>query len=199
MKAARPRLLNVGGGNRAIALPPWYAGFEQVLLDIDPKGAPDILCDAREMAGLEAAAFDAVYCSHNLEHHPAHDVAKVLGGMLHVLKPDGFAEIRVPDLDAVMRTYVERGLDIEGELYRAAIGPVAVRDVLYGLGRRIESSGQDYYAHRTGFTPASLARALRAAGFGTLVRRPGRAYELVIIGFRAPPSAAQKTLLQLRL
>src|SRR6266446_7887238 len=46
---------------------------------------------------LAASQFDAVYCSHNLEHYYRHDGATVLRGFLHVLKPDGFAEIKVPD------------------------------------------------------------------------------------------------------
>ena len=49
------RVLNVGGNNRAIPLPSHSAGFEHVLLDIDPKGSPDIVCDARELMSLEAS------------------------------------------------------------------------------------------------------------------------------------------------
>jgi SAM-dependent methyltransferase len=198
-RRAPPRLLNVGGGSKAIALPRWYAGFEHVLLDIDPAGAPDILADARALCEQPAAGFDAVYCSHNLEHYRAHEVPAVLAGIRHVLRPGGFAEIRVPDLGAVMREVVARGLDIEDRLYLSPRGPVTVRDVIYGYGPEIARSGRDFYAHRTGFTEASLARALRAAGFPVLVRRPGRAYELVLIGFGAPPTGAQTRLLGLRL
>ncbi len=67
-------VLNVGGNSKAIALPPQYAGFEHLLLDIDPSGSPDIVCDARELATLDAGQSDAVYCSHNLEHYYRHDV-----------------------------------------------------------------------------------------------------------------------------
>lgn len=199
MKVPAQRLLNVGGGSKAIAISPWFASFEHVLLDIDPKGAPDIRSDARDLRKLAPAEFDAIYCSHNLEHYHAHDVPAVLAGFLHVLKSDGFAEIRVPDLDAVMRAYVGKGLDLEGELYRAAAGPILVRDVIYGWGSRIARTGEDFYAHKTGFTPASLIRALRAAGFGPIVRRPGRAYELLLIAFRSPPTPAQTALLALKL
>jgi hypothetical protein len=80
------RVLNVGGHDKRIPLPPQYAGFEQLLLDIDPAVAPDILCDARELSKLESGQFDAVYCAHNLEHYYRHDVPKVLAGFLHVFK-----------------------------------------------------------------------------------------------------------------
>ena len=85
-RAAR-NVLNVGGGSKLIAIPPHYAGWSQLMLDIDPNAKPDVLADARELARLEPALFDAVYCSHNLEHYYAHDVPKVLAGFAHVLKP----------------------------------------------------------------------------------------------------------------
>jgi len=85
------RLLNVGGGSKSIPLPPEYAGFEHVLLDIDPSGKPDIVLDGRKILELGAEQFDAIYCSHNLEHYFRHHVPKVLAGFFHVLKPGGFA------------------------------------------------------------------------------------------------------------
>lgn len=62
------KVLNVGGNSKTIPLALQYAEFEHLLLDIDPKGAPDIVCDARQLTTLDASQFDAVYCSHNLEH-----------------------------------------------------------------------------------------------------------------------------------
>ena len=83
---AHEKGLNVGGNSKTISLPPQYADFEHILLDIDPKGSPDIVCDARDLEELEAGQFDAVYCSHNLEHYYRHEVKRVLAGFLHVLK-----------------------------------------------------------------------------------------------------------------
>jgi hypothetical protein len=54
------KVLNVGGNSKAIPLPPQYAGFEHLLLDIDPKGQPDVLCDARELSSLEHDQFDMI-------------------------------------------------------------------------------------------------------------------------------------------
>ena len=140
------KVLNVGGNSKEIPLPPEYAGFDHWLLDIDPKGSPDIVCDARELATLEGGAFDAVYCSHNLEHYYRHDVPRVLAGFLHMLKDGGFAHIRVPDINEVMRLTIERGLDIDDVLYTSPSGPIMVLDVLYGYAVQIERSGQDFYA-----------------------------------------------------
>ena len=159
------RVLNVGGNSKDIPLPPEYAGFEHLLLDIDPKGSPDIVCDARNLQSLPAGQFDAVYCSHNLEHYYHHDVPKVLAGFAHVLKDQGWAQIHVPDIQEVMRLAVQHKLDLEDTLYQSGVGPIMVLDVLYGLGREIEQSGNDFYAHKTGFSSKSLLKALDRAGF----------------------------------
>ncbi|HET9736059.1 MAG TPA: hypothetical protein VFP62_12375, partial [Burkholderiales bacterium] len=66
------KLLNVGGNTKDIPLPENYRGWENVLLDIDARGNPDVLCDARELTKLAGATYDAVYCSHNLEHYYRH-------------------------------------------------------------------------------------------------------------------------------
>jgi len=190
---ARRRVLNVGGGTKNIPIPEHYAGWEHLLLDIDPRGAPDVLCDARELDSLDSHQFDAIYCSHNLEHYYKHDGDSVLRGFLHVLKPDGFAEIRVPDIGAVMRAFVARGMDIEDVLYTSPAGPITVRDVIYGWALEIERSGEDFYAHKTGFTPASLRECLAKAGFrATVVVSDEAAFEIRALAFPSEPTAAQR-------
>jgi ubiquinone/menaquinone biosynthesis C-methylase UbiE len=180
------KVLNVGGNSKQIPLPEPYAGYEHILLDIDPTGSPDIVADARELAALEPGQFDAVYCSHNLEHYYRHDVGKVLAGFMHVLKDDGFAHIVVPDIQEVMRLTVAHGLDIEDVLYNSPAGPISVLDVLYGHGAEIEKSGQDFYAHKTGFTRKSLVRALMRAGFRKHFVRTGN-LEITVFAFKGEP------------
>ncbi len=180
------RLLNVGGGSKSIPLPPEYLGFEHVLLDIDPQGAPDIVLDGRQLAELAPAQFDAIYCSHNLEHYFRHDVPKVLGGFFHVLKPGGFAQIRVPDLTELMRRVVQGKIDLEETLYVSPAGPIAPIDVIYGLGRQIETSGVDFFAHKTGFSDQSLARAVERAGFAPNFSRVAD-LEINLIAFKGTP------------
>ena len=75
------RALNVGGNSKEIPLPPEYLDFEHRLLDIDPLCNPDIILDARRLTELPSGQFDAIYCSHNLEHYFRHDVPKVLAGL----------------------------------------------------------------------------------------------------------------------
>ena len=190
------KVLNVGGNTKAIPLPPQYVEFEHLLLDIDPKGLPDIVCDARRLDTLEGGQFDAVYCSHNLEHYYRHDVQKVLSGFLHVLKQGGFAHILVPDIHEVMRVTIERGLDIDDVLYNSPAGPIMVLDVLYGYGIEIEQSGQDFFAHKTGFTRKSLTHVLHKAGFANLYSVSGN-LEISALAFKGKPDEATRALFSL--
>lgn len=190
------RVLNVGGNSKAIPLPPQYAGFEHLLLDIDAQGSPDIVCDARKLTTLEARQFDAVYCSHNLEHYYRHDVPKVLAGFLHVLKDDGFAHILVPDINQVMRITIERGLDIDDTLYPSAVGPIMVSDVLYGYSVEIEQSGRDFFAHKTGFTKTSLVKVLHQTGFVKIYSAVGN-LEINALAFKALPDSVTRALFSL--
>ncbi len=185
-----PKVLNVGGNSKTTLMPPHYQQWQQCYLDIDPRWNPDILCDARELTSQAAGSFDAIYCSHNLEHYYFHDVAKVLAGFLHVLGPDGFAEIKVPDMRMVMQAMLERNLDIDEPLYVSTAGPITTRDVMYGFGPEIERTGNDFFAHKTGFTPTSLQRTLNAAGFPFVFLAKG-SLEVLALAFRKPPTSQQ--------
>ncbi len=188
------RVLNVGGNSKEIPLPAHYDGWEQLLLDIDPSMGPDIVCDARRLETLEAGIVDAVYCSHNLEHYHHHEVTRVLAGFRHVLKADGFCEILVPDLLEVMRLTVSRGLDLDDVLYQSPAGPIMVRDVLYGWGVEIERSGNDFFAHKTGFSQPSLVKVLLGAGFGPVYAGCAN-LNVRALAFRAAPTPFQQSLL----
>jgi predicted SAM-dependent methyltransferase len=190
------QFLNVGGGNKGIPVPRHYVGWRHLLLDIDPSGQPDVVADARDLTRLDAGQFDAIYCSHNLEHYFEHDVPRVLAGFVHLLKPTGFAEIRVPNIAEVMQAVVERGLDIEDGLYDAPAGAIRVRDVLYGFADKIARSGEDFFAHKTGFSPRSLTRALAAAGFKEVVPLRPRLFEIAVAGFVDTPDPATLALLK---
>jgi hypothetical protein len=193
------KILNVGGNSKAIPLPPQYAGFEHVLLDIDPTGQPDIVCDARELTSLAGGGFEAIYCSHNLEHYHHHEVPKVLAGFLHLLKDGGVAHIRVPDIGEVMRASVEKGLDIEDTLYQSALGPIMVLDVLYGYTAQIARSGQGFFAHKTGFTQKSLLKALITAGFKQVFRIGSevQSLEINVLAFKEEPDVRLRQILGL--
>ena len=194
----RRRVLNVGGQSHGIQLPPPYSTFEHVLLDLDPTVGADIVLDVRELTSLEPQQFEAVYCSHNLEHVRQHDVPVVLAGFRHVLKPGGLAHIIVPDLQELMLVCVQQGIDLDGLLYESPMGPITPLDVLFGHGGMIAQSGQDYYAHRTGFSRRTLANVVEASGLGPMFCQQGN-LELNLITFNGDPDPELAALFNLPL
>lgn len=196
--ARQRRLLNVGGQSRGIQLPAAYVSFEHVLLDLDPDVGADIVLDVRELSSLESQQFEAVYCSHNLEHVRQHEVPIVLAGFRHVLKPGGLAHIIVPDLQELMLVCVQQGIDLDGLLYESPMGPITPLDVLYGHGGIMAQSGQDFYAHRTGFSRRTLANVVEASGFGPMFCQQGN-LELNLITFNGEPDPELAALFDLPL
>lgn len=185
-------VLNVGGGASRV-IPATFKGWDQHILDIDPAVNPDVCCDAKEMRKLKRSSYDAVYCSHNLEHFYRHDVPTVLAGFQHVLKATGFAQIAVPDIQALMAEVVAGGNDIEDTWYSSPSGRISFHDVLYGWDKAM-SQGNLFYAHKCGFTEKSLGKALRAAGFKSVhIAKDGM--NLHAYAFKATPNeAARKRL-----
>lgn len=183
------RILNVGGGTSR-QIPVRYHGWIQDLLDIDPAVNPDIVCDAKRLGTLKPMQYDAIFCSHNLEHFHAHEVPHVLAGFRHLLKPHGVAHIVVPDMMALFEAVIAGTHDIEDTWYQSSSGPIAFLDVCYGWRKQIEQ-GNDYYCHKTGFSETSLTKAIRQAGFTTIyIARDG--YNLEAIAFLASPTRTQK-------
>ncbi len=196
LPGAGSAVLDVGGGGHEIPLPLHYAGWTRCLMDIDPAAKPDIVLDARELGRLLPAQFDAVYCSHNLEHYYAHEVKVLLRGFLHALKPAGFAEIRVPDVAAVAREISVPGRELDDVLYTSPAGPITARDIIYGYEPWIEKSGQGYYAHKTGFSRHTLELALRASGLAHIHwLEPLGPYEIRAVALGAPASESVRAML----
>ena len=192
------KVLNVGGNSKNISIPPCFNDWQNDLLDIDPTGKPDILCDARELSSLASGQYEAIYCSHNLEHYYYHDVSKVLRGFYSILKHDGFAYIRVPDIIEVMKRVIQENIDLDGDLYMSSLGPIAPLDVLYGYRKQIELSGVDFFAHKMGFSFKVLVKMLVANGFPTIYPVCNN-FEITAFAFKNKPTAEIAQLLNLKL
>jgi len=182
------KLLNVGGG--PVPVPAEYRDWDVDLLDIDLDVHPDIWMDARALTTLEPGQYDAVYCSHNMEHYYEHEVAQVLWGFYHILTASGFADIRVPDAMAVMQAVITSGLELDSVLYTAPVGKIRVCDVLWGWQKQIAKSEQPYYGHKFGFSRNTLGRALRAAHFEHILIGSG-GYEIRAMAYKRKPKEKQ--------
>ncbi len=198
--AAIKHVLHVGcgspGGER---LPPVFAGadWREIRLDIDPGVRPDFVASITDMRMIGDAHADAVYSSHNVEHLFPHEVKLALREMRRVLKPDGFGLFKVPDLQEVARHIADGKL--EDPLYISPMGPIAPIDILYGH-RPSLAEGNEFMAHRTGFTSATLGAALVEAGFAAaMVQRDITAFALVAVAFRETPDADRLAAAQARM
>jgi hypothetical protein len=106
--------------------------------------------------------------------------------MHRVLRPDGFAMLRLPDLQEVARPIGE------GRLDEPLYGSVTPLDILYG-----HRAGP---VPRTGFTSGTLAAAVIGAGFAAvMVQRDPPACAMTAIAFRTRPDAATMAALAAQL
>ena len=162
-------------------MPEKYAGWDVVVLDIDPEVQPDLCMDARHIDRIDEGSYDAVFCSHNLEHFYAHEVPDLLRGFKNVLKPGGFVEIHVPDLHEVAKGLATH--EPTDVVYEVEAGPVTYHDILYGWNVAL-SSGNPFYAHKCGFTANSLGNAVFSAGFDKVDVWQGTCADLLAYGVK---------------
>ncbi|MEA1647581.1 methyltransferase domain-containing protein [Nitrospirillum sp. BR 11164] len=164
--------------------------WREVRLDIDPSVQPDIVASITDLSMVADGSVDAVWSSHNVEHLHAHQVPVALAEFRRVLKPDGFVLITLPDLQAVAALVVEDRLD--ETVYMSPAGPVAPLDMLFGLRSAI-ARGNEYMAHRTGFTAQTLGKALLAAGFAAVkVTKDKPSFNLWAIAYVTPPAGGNQ-------
>lgn len=183
MSTRERTVLHVGCGPRLPdKLPSFFRepGWREVRLDIDPGVEPDVVASLTDLHMVGDGSCDAIWSSHNLEHLYAYEVPVALKEFRRVLRPEGFALITLPDMQAVARVIADGNPD--AVLMRTRMngeeGPtISALDILFGHDWWIER-GRTYMAHRTGFTKHTLGRKLVAAGFGTVAVTPGPAYDL---------------------
>jgi len=145
--------------------------WHELRLDIDPRVDPDIVASIADMEPVPQKSVDAVWSSHNLEHVYAHEIEPVFREFFRVLRPGGQVLVTMPDLQHIAR-HVAKG-NLDDPLYVSESGPIYPLDALYGWGRHI-ARGNDFMAHRTGYTMHSLEGILRRVGFADVRVRQDR-------------------------
>ncbi len=136
--------------------------WQEVRLDINKSVNPDIVASVLDLSIIDSESFDAVFSAHNIEHVYPHEVPIMLREFLRVLNHEGFFVVNCPNLIPVARLVAEDKLTEPA--YISSMGPIAPLDILYGHGESI-GQGNEFMAHKTGFTPKSLNAALGEAGF----------------------------------
>ena len=156
--------------------------WKEIRFDIDEKVDPDIVGTLLDMSAVETGSVDAIYSSHNIEHVFPHEVPIVLREFHRVLNDDGMVVLLCPDLQSVCEAVVDDKL--LQPLYESPAGPISPIDILYGYRPAI-ARGNEYMAHKGGFTYSVLNDAFIEAGFKMNYggRNPDR-WELFIISFK---------------
>jgi predicted SAM-dependent methyltransferase len=97
-------LLNVGAGHpqSGARIPDAFqsAEWKEVRLDIDPANEPDVIGTMLDMSAMPSESADAIYSSHTIEHLYPNEIPLAMKEFLRVLKPQGYAVITCPDLQA---------------------------------------------------------------------------------------------------
>jgi SAM-dependent methyltransferase len=143
-----------------------------VNVDLRPDVA-DVVADVRRLPFRDGRAL-AVHAADILEHLPASDTARALAEWRRVLAPGGRLTVKAPNMLAL-----SRGLLDADERGRPGTAQLLIRNV-FG-GHRWGPDGA-WDAHHTGFTPATLAGDLKAAGF--LVESNDLALNMTVVAIR---------------
>lgn len=101
------RVLHVGCGTYSVErLHSAFRGpnWQEIRVDIDPAVKPDIQASITDLRKhVLDASVDAIWSSHNIEHLYDHEVDSALREFVRVLRPEGFALITCPDLEAIAK------------------------------------------------------------------------------------------------
>ena len=160
--------------------------WAEIRFDIDKNRDPDIIGTIVDLSLVETGSVDAVYSAYNLDHIYPHEVPIALKEFFRVLKNDGIAIIKCPDIQSVCEAIgKDKLLDV---VYQSPVGPITPIDILFG-NRKAIAEGNEFMAKKGGFTYSLLDGALHQAGF--VIRYGGRiknGRELSVVAFKSMKS-----------
>jgi predicted SAM-dependent methyltransferase len=162
--------------------------WKEIRFDIDKNVKPEFEGTLTDMSLVETGSVDAVYSAHNIDHIYPHEVRIALKEFYRVLKDDGIVVITCPDLQSICEAVVNDKL-LE-PLYESEEGhPISPIDILYGWRMPI-SQGNEYMAHKGGFTYSALNASFFEAGFKARYggRIPINGGELFLVAFKQKKS-----------
>lgn len=158
------------------------AEWDEIRFDIDENVSPDIKGTLTDLSLVMTSSIDAIYSSHNIEHLHSYQVPIALKEFIRVLKPEGFVVLTCPDLTSVCEVIIKKGLT--EPVYVSPAGPISPIDILYGH-REYVAQGNEFMAHKCGFTYSSLSDSFFNAGFSGVFggSRPEN-FDLWIVAFK---------------
>lgn len=140
-----PYRLHLGCGNIKLA------GFCNV--DALETIAADVIDDIRALRRFPDQSAKEIYACHVLEHFAHDEVAPLLKRWFDVLQPGGVLRISVPDLDRIVKIYINNWAHFQKPGNTPWIG------LIYG------GQSTPYDFHKTGFNANWLRYLLESCGF----------------------------------
>lgn len=134
--------LDIGCG---AVLKPGCAG-----VDLLPFPHVQYVCDVTQGLPFDGGSVEEVYSSHFLEHLADKDVLPFLRECHRVMRPRGKLELIVPNLPAVLRSFLKQPEESRWG---------------YPLQTIFGNQSRDGQFHKTGFSSLRLVELLRQAGF----------------------------------
>lgn len=146
------KYLHLGCGN--IRIP----GFCNV--DIMPTSAVDVVSDISKLDNFSDNSVELIYACHVLEYFSHDDTVSVLARWFEVLVPWGELRVSVPDIDRIVRVYIDNWQHFQTPGNSPWIG------LLYG------GQGDPYDFHKTGFNFCWMRYLLEKIGFQEVEEYP---------------------------
>ena len=177
-------VLNIGSGNSSVRdFTSLFNGDEwtEVRVDKYVDGA-DLKCDITTLEDVADNSVDVVWACHVIEHLEWKELPETFYNIMRVMKSDGAAIIRVPDLGAIAHL-IKDGL--LGPVYDVGSGyEICVIDMIYGhRGLQVDTQGQ---IHKTGFTEKSMSEILNKFGINAFISAANHEVRAVLYKDTAP-------------
>jgi len=179
-------ILNVGAGTTSVHKQTEYFkinDYKELKLDV-AECNPDIISDITTLENVPNDSVDAIWACHVVEHVYYHKLPDVFKNMLRVIKPDGFAVIRVPDIGSIAHMIED---DLFTPVYDTNVGPICPIDILYSSRVLVERFGEPM-CHRTGFTEKSMTGILKSLNIDALVAKMNGEIVAILYKSRNSPS-----------
>ncbi len=131
-----------------------------VNVDVNPTFGPDLVAPAHALPMLPDGSCAAIEACHLFEHLTLTEARAALREWRRLLQPGGELALELPNLE---RCIALIGTELEGY----DLGMIS----LFGYPPEVDAEGAPQL-HKWGWTPATLERELRAAGFATVRSAP---------------------------
>ena len=185
-KSDKKIVLNIGCGKTKLqSQSKYFSDWKEIRVDAYENDTADLITSIVDLNKVPNKSVDCIWASHVVEHNYWHDLPSVFNNMIRVLKDDGFAIIRVPDLGSIADKIKDNLLDT---VYESSAGPVSVIDMIYGHRGFIESWG-DGMCHKTGFTQKSMEKILSMLNIKAYVKSTDGEVVTILFKDEAPLTA----------